>query len=316
MNKHSLPKLPVLIASSVIRSAHQGESHGGVYLVDMEAGTFDQVIDWNDTSINWEGRGADRGLRGIAFYKGYIYLAASDEIFVYDQNCKLIESFRNKYLQHCHEICLAGDTLYLSSTGFDSILAFDLLGKKFTHAYCIRANDAQGQFSFNLFNPNTEQGPPRGDTIHINSVYYYARHLYVSSLAIPNLMSITDDHKLNSYAPIPVGSHNTRPFLDGVLLNDTASEKVVYTDTKGSVLNSFSVAHYPVDKLKMSHLPQDHARQAFARGLCTSNDGWIFGGSSPSTISAYRLDAPAALKAVNITMDIRNSIHGLEIWPF
>ena len=79
MTKKNLPKLPTLIASSVIRSAHQGESHGGVYLVDMEAGTFDQVIDWNDTSISWEGRGADRGLRGIAFYKGLIYLAASDE---------------------------------------------------------------------------------------------------------------------------------------------------------------------------------------------------------------------------------------------
>ena len=162
MTKHDLPKLPVLIASSVIRSAHQGESHGGVYLVDMEAGTYDQVVDWNDMSINWQGRGADRGLRGIAFYNGLIYLAASDEIFVYDQQFKLIESFKNRYLQHCHEICIAGDTLYLSSTGFDSVLVFDLLSKKFVHAYCIRAKDAQGQFSFNLFDPNTEQGPPGG----------------------------------------------------------------------------------------------------------------------------------------------------------
>lgn len=316
MNKNGLPKLPVLIASSVIRSAHQGESHGGVYLVDMEAGTFDQVIDWNDTSINWDGRGADRGLRGIAFYKGHIYLAASDEIFVYDQQFNLIESFRNKYLQHCHEICIAGDTLYLSSTGFDSILVFDLLRKEFVSAYCIRAKEAQGQFSFNLFDPNAEQGPVSGDSVHINNVAYQDGRLFFSSIIIPNLMYITDDHKLNSYGSIPAGTHNTRPFLDGILLNDTASEKVAYMDTKGTVLNSFPVLRYSIDKLGMSHLPQDHARQAFARGLCTSEDGWIFAGSSPSTISAYRLDSPGALKTVNITMDIRNSIHGLEIWPF
>jgi len=255
-------------------------------------------------------------LRGIAFYQGLIYLAASDEIFVYDQQFKLLESFRNKYLQHCHEICIAGDTLYLSSTGFDSVLIFDLLSKKFVQGYCIRAKEVQGQFSFNHFDPNTGQGPLSGDTIHINSVYNHGRRLFISSIVIPNLMVITDDHKLNGYAPIPAGSHNARPFLEGVLLNDTAGEKVTYMDTNGTGLNSFPVFRHPEDSLEMTHLPQDHARQAFARGLCTSDNGWIFGGSSPSTISAYRLDAPEALKTVNMTMDIRNSIHGLEIWPF
>jgi len=32
--------------------------------------------------IDWVGRGADRGLRGIVFYDGNIYIAASDEIFI------------------------------------------------------------------------------------------------------------------------------------------------------------------------------------------------------------------------------------------
>ncbi len=206
--------------------------------------------------------------------------------------------------------------MYLSSTGFDSILVFDLLSKKFVHAYCIRAINAQGKFSFGVFDPNVEQGPANGDTIHINSVYHHEGKLFVSCIAIPNLMYITADHKLNSYTTIPSGTHNTRPYLDGILLNDTASEKVTYMNLKGAVLNSFPVIRYPETSLEMTHLPQDHARQAFARGLCTSEDGWIFAGSSPSTISAYRLESPEALKTVNITMDIRNSIHGLEIWPF
>ena len=316
MSSNNFSKLPLLIASSVIRSAHQGESHGGVYLVDMEAGSSDQVIDWNDASINWGGRGADRGLRGIAFYNDCIYLAASDEIFIYDQNFKMIEGFKNKYLRHCHEIFIANDRLYLSSTGFDSVLVFDLLSKKFIHGYCIRAQEAAGQFSFNVFDPNVERGPPAGDTVHINNVFYYDEKLFISSIMIPNLMYITDDHKLNGYAPLPTGTHNTRPFLDGILMNDTAAEKVSYVDSKGLILNSYPVIRYPESKLQMTHLPQDHARQAFARGLCTSDEGLIFAGSSPSTISAYRLDTPEALKTVNLTMDIRNSIHGLEIWPF
>lgn len=315
MPKHDFPRLPIVIASSVIRSAHQGESHGGVYIIDMETGTFDQVIDWNDTSINWEGRGADRGLRGIAFHGDRIYLAASDEIFVYDPQFNLLESFRNRYLQHTHEIFIADDKLFLTSTGFDSVLVFNLTTKRFDRGYCLRLNPADKRLYFSIFDPNHEGGPQWGDTIHLNSVYHDKERLYVGSLGIPNLLGIADN-KLFPFAPIPQGSHNSRPFQQGVLLNDTAAERVAYLDKTGSVLNSCPVISYRDDELAMAHLPKDHARQAFARGLCVSDDGWILGGSSPSTISAYRLDSSSALKTVNLTMDVRNSIHGLEIWPF
>ena len=66
----------------------------------------------------------------------------------------------------------------------------------------------------------------------------------------------------------------------------------------------------------MNDLPKDHARQAFGRGLCVANNNLIIGGSSPATISVYQLGQPVALKTVNLTMDVRNSIHGLEIYPF
>ena len=66
-------RLPKLIATSVVRGSQQGESHGGIYLIDLESAAFEQVVDWNDASINWEGRGMDRGLRGIAFHDAYIY---------------------------------------------------------------------------------------------------------------------------------------------------------------------------------------------------------------------------------------------------
>ena len=60
-------RLPKLIATSVVRGSQQGESHGGVFTVDFESQEGTQHIDWNTEKIDWEGRGADRGLRGIAF---------------------------------------------------------------------------------------------------------------------------------------------------------------------------------------------------------------------------------------------------------
>ena len=58
------------------------------------------------------------------------------------------------------------------------------------------------------------------------------------------------------------------------------------------------------------------ARQGFARGLCVINERLVAGGSSPSTITVYDLDAETEVARVNFSMDIRNAIHGLEIWPF
>jgi hypothetical protein len=58
------------------------------------------------------------------------------------------------------------------------------------------------------------------------------------------------------------------------------------------------------------------ARQGFGRGLCAISDTLIAAGSSPSTIALYDLDKKKRVKTVNISMDIRNSIHGLEVWPY
>jgi hypothetical protein len=58
------------------------------------------------------------------------------------------------------------------------------------------------------------------------------------------------------------------------------------------------------------------ARQGFARGLCVLSDSVVGGGSSPSTISIYDLARNERLLSVNLTMDVRNAIHGLEVWPY
>ena len=91
-------KLPKLIATSVVRGSQQGESHGGIYTVDFEKQTGLQHVDWNTSEIDFEGRGADRGLRGIAFDGDNIYVAASDELFCY-------ESIKHKILPESLRVC-------------------------------------------------------------------------------------------------------------------------------------------------------------------------------------------------------------------
>ena len=311
-------QLPQVIASSVIRSAHKGQSHGGVFLVDLEAGQWRQVIDWNDPTINWEGRGADRGLRGIALHGGEVYLAASDELFVYGPGFKVVRSFRNPYLKHCHEIGIYNNHLYLTSTGFDSIMEFDLGGQAFTRGWCFREFDLRewsSQPRLLPFDPNSSTGPSPKGTYHLNNVFATGGSIYVSGTNLDALWEITPRNKLEPFGKVPKATHNARPFKSGVLLNDTASDRVVYQDRTGNVLASFAIEPYAAAELQMADLPADHARQGFGRGLAIWNEEFVIAGSSPATLAIYHLSTLRRLKRITLTMDIRNSIHGLTIWP-
>jgi hypothetical protein len=313
-----------VIVSSVIRSADQGQSHGGVYLVDMSTGITEQVIDWSTSTIDWEGRGGDRGLRGIAFHGDRIYLAASDEVFVYDRAFGQVGSFRNRFLRHCHEIHVSGDRLFMTSTGFDSVLEYDLTTQRFVRGFLLRYGGIwkarrrvgiRPRPTFRTFDPETEEGPGPADTSHLNSVFSDGSSLYCSGVNMGTLWQIRND-RLARHAKIPYGTHNARPFREGFLLNHTATDRIGYVDRRGTVLHSYPIKRYPVEELLHAELPQDKARQAFGRGLAVLSDHAFVGGSSPATVTLYRFEPPEVLASVSISMDVRNAVHGLEIWPF
>jgi hypothetical protein len=327
-----MPKLPKVITTSVIRSARQGESHGGVYIVDLDSGEIEQVIDWNESKINWEGRGGDRGLRGIAFYKGEIYLAGSDEIFVYSRDFQLLQSYTNKYLKRCHEIDIVDDTLYLTSTELNSVLQFDLLTSRFTCGHAIvrqqhgkrnlfgrirTPSHSEAKFRVAASDPNGEKGPtigPNSADLHINNVSRNGDSIMISGTRIEALLALRGQ-TLREYALLPRGTHNAAVFKNGLIYNDTASDRLVVTDTNNRIQRSFAMPKFTAGELSHTDIPDDHARQGFARGLCVYEDRVVIGGSSPSTISAYDLESGETIKRVNISKDIRNCIHGLELWP-
>jgi hypothetical protein len=58
------------------------------------------------------------------------------------------------------------------------------------------------------------------------------------------------------------------------------------------------------------------ARQAFGRGLCLITDTLFATGSSPSTITLHDIENMKTVLSINLSMDVRNAIHGLEVWPY
>lgn len=295
----------------MVRGSRQGESHGGVYLVDFERNRATQAVDWNTMDIDWQGRGWDRGLRGIAFDGETVYIAASDELFAFTPDFELSGSWRNRYLRHCHEIARHERTLFLASTGFDSILGFDLDAKDFSWGMHLRA-EGDG-FTCTPFDPAFDQGPSPGNLLHLNNVHCEPGGMHISGLRTEGVLGF-DGRTVKRWVRIPAGAHNARPFRGGVLFNDTAADVVRHVTRDGQ--RAFPVPRIDPDLLTHTDLDDTRvARAGFGRGLCVVDEHCIAAGSSPSTITLHRLDGGEARMAT-LTYDVRNAIHGLEVWPF
>jgi hypothetical protein len=295
-----------------VRGSRQGESHGGVYLVDFDADRAVQVLDWNTMDIDWQGRGWDRGLRGIAFDGDVVLIAASDELFAYTPDFKPLGSWRNRYLKHCHEIHRHKRTLFLTSTGFDSILGFDLDRKGFVWGLNIAADgDA---FVARPFDPEFNDGAAASNALHLNNVHCERGGMYISGLRTGGVL-LFNGRELRRWVQLPIGVHNARPFRDGVLFNDTEADVVRYVSRESERV--FPVPRFAEESL--THVdPEDSrlARQAFARGLCVIDAETIACGSSPSTVTLRDLKPGGKARSATLTHDVRNAIHGLEVWPF
>jgi len=304
--------MTTLIATSVVRGSQQGESHGGIFLIDLDRQQVAQPIDWNAIDIDWQGRGWDRGLRGIEFDGDKVYIAASDELFVYDHHFELIASYRCPYLKHCHEISRYERRLYLTSTGYDSIIGFDL--DKLQFCWGLHIEKTVDGFRGAPFHPSGNQGPPPRNELHLNSVYCAERGMYISGRKTASLLKYTGN-RIKVIATLPLGVHNARPYADGVLFHDSESDAVRFESRDKQRI--FRMPRYDSELLTHTDLDDSRiARQGFGRGLCFIGNGVVAAGSSPSTITLHDFNTMKTTLSINLTMDVRNAIHGLEVWPY
>lgn len=309
--------LPKVIASSVIRSTHRGDSHGGIYLMDLETEEKIQMLDWNNPDINWDGRGGDRGVRGLAFFGHTLYAVAGNELFAFEQDgcfLKLTASYSNKYLKLTHEAWRHRDKLYICSGGTDSILVFDLVQKKWITSYYHNAKS----MGINSFDPNTGEGYPKviGGYLHLDSVYANDDFMWYCGAHADGLwrLDLNSGQTIKIQLQIP-DTHNARPYRNGYLYNLSRFSQTVF-ESGGEIIKEWQTPHYDLSTLTYTDLPRDHAVQGYTRGMVTY-DNFIITGTSPATINVFDFDEVSKpIKSVQLTNDIRNSICGMALYEW
>lgn len=301
-----------LIATSVVRGGSPGEGHGGVYLINLESDLVLKPVDSRTFDADREGRGRERGLRGIACQRDRVYIATSDELLVFDQAFNAVASFRNAYLENCQEICVFDRHLFMTSAGYDAILGFNLDSETFDWALRIVTDGRV--FGARRFDPNGDEGPLLVNKLQLNNVHCEKGGMYVSGKRAGALLRFGGE-RVGIATTLPEGVHNARPYRDGVLFNDTEAGALRFESPTSR--KAFPVPRLPPHKT--THAGPEGpggARPGFGRGLCVFSDHEVAAGSAPSTISIYDLDAGKAVKAVNLSLDARDAIHGIAVWPY
>jgi hypothetical protein len=321
--------LPTVLMTDVIRSSQQGDAHGGAYLINLETGDFEKVLDWNRVDIEWEGRGMGRGLRGIVFLGAEVWIAASDELFVFDRSFNILRSYRCPALHHCHEISTDDrGFIWLTSTSYDSILRFDPKAERFGGGWYIApvTRTVQGRQVTTLaskpYDPNDAAGlPPRQDRLHINQAFWTPEGgggVLFSGLRFTAACLLDPaTGGVRPFAVVPEMTHNCQPQQGRMLFNSTGDDAVVLAGVKGAVIRRMPIPKLDPAKIINPGVPGDFARAGFARGLCVDEpSGTVTAGHSPGSVTAFDLSTGRAVRTVTVTGDIRNAPHGLAVWPF
>ncbi len=307
--------MTTLIATTVVRGSQPGEAHGAAYLIDLDKRTVDRPIEVDGIEIDWRGPSGGRGLRGVAFDRDRVYIAGSDQLLAYRPDFTPTGSWRNPYLKHCHEIRIYERTLFLTSTAFDCILAFDLDRRAFARG--IHIESANFRYKARGFDAEGKDGPLELNKLHIDSIACNRHGMYLGGLGTGGMLHFNGRTVLMS-AELPGGSHNVRPFRDGVLFNDNDAGRLRYCGRgDGSDDRAMAAPEYDPRQPPANEPGIDcAARQGFLRGLCELSGSVVAGGSSPATVSVYDLAANERLLSVNLSRDLRASVHGLAIWPY
>lgn len=273
---------PIVLASTVIRNTEGKDHHGELHLIDLEKVKSKCVFKLKK-EISLEGRGTQRGLRGICFYKDLIYVGIFDGLIVFDNKFNVVDTHTDKKVMGCHEIDIHDNKIYLTATLSKSIVVFNIDKQKFTKVY---------------------QCP---GIKHMNSICVHKDKLYYSGLHSSKLLSMNLDGSTRELVcKIPKGTHNVLPIGNkNYIMNHTTHNRILKWNN--GVVSEWSIPYIP------NAMANRGSRAGFARGLC-KHGNLIIGGCSPATVSWTNMRTGKS-NHIQIRDEVNNGIHGLEVLP-
>jgi hypothetical protein len=279
-----------VLMTAMHRTANNQESHGYLLEIDWGKKRILKKIEapplWSH--FNWRNRGGRRGLRGITFYNGLIWVASCEMVLGLDPDTLELERMvSHPYMAHIHEIKGDGNGIWITSTGGDGVFLIDenqhvlhevwLCGKP--------KEDLRVKLDFQ-------------QKYHINSVFFYDHKVYMYAIKTGEIFRVWP-HPLEVEAKLEGGCHNVNQTPYGWARNHSKT-------------SCFKIGE------KTLLLPRRGAEGEFTspgwlRGMAWLSDHRVIIGSTPASlyeIDAQRMEIIAEMKIEN---DVSWTVAGLYV---
>jgi hypothetical protein len=120
-----------VMISTTGRHKSPNAASGHYYIVEIE--TFQvvqrsEIIEPPYREFDTNPRGGVRGGKGLWIQRDKIFLSNSSAIFIYDRNWKPLTTISHPTLGGIHDLCVQGNTIWVTSSRNDLLLSFDFEG--------------------------------------------------------------------------------------------------------------------------------------------------------------------------------------------
>lgn len=304
-----------IICTTVVRAAQQGQTHGGLYVIDVESGEIIYHKPLGSDFVNYNERGGERGLRGIAVLDDRIIVAGATGLMELDRDTyEVVKKVENpEAFQSIHEICVHNNSVWVTSTGRNCIVKTDLDFniEKIWEYEAEYFDDYQRILSSKevtceevVCNSTSSCMYKKTDENHINSISSFNGRV-VFSAALSDLYEV---ETLEVVSPRTCGgfTHNFYEYPDMIISNKTTLRHI-------KILKDGEEILMPVPESRTEAKSIDKiAENNWNRGLARKDD-LLFIGSSPARILVFNLESLRYEKEIKLETDIRHCIHGLEL---
>lgn len=299
-----------LLATYEVRDGPYGKSHGGLFVIDLANRSAEKQLDWAEPVSDLRVVSEELGMRGIACDTDAIYLVTNDRLLKYSHDFRRLGDWQNAYLKHCHELQIHRRRLFVASSGFDSVLGFDLDREVFDWALHV---DVRGQsIRGRVYDPRADDGPLLLGKFDITEVYCNANGMYISGSRTGGMMH-WGGREIRMSAELPGGSRNARPFRDGVLFTEHVSGLLRYTGRGEGREDRALRVRGTCDVRTVSEFDEDIDALGVgaARGLCVLSEELVAVGSRPASVTIFDLARNEQVLQVTLSTNPNTAVHSL-----
>ncbi len=275
-------------------------------------------------------RGNTRGGKGILISGRRSLVGTYHTILVFDSNLKLINRITNPLFVNIHEMCFAGENIWVSATAIDCAVLSDKTGNTLDTWWPREDPLLQKEFGLSPLSIDKsadnrtcfiheQMGQKPGHT-HLNSIVGWGENYYALLNRQGALVRFKPHTEIILKDRALQGAHSPR-FMDNgrtlAVCSSFEQEILFYQFPSGRLINKINLLEFSqIRRIQESNPDQPFNKSIFVRGLDILDSQRILTGIAPASILEIDIKKNELIGYFQYSREVGDAVHGLVHYKF